>query len=108
MATYCDVLIPNPDYPSLQPEGMRFTEACRRTDKDWKCRTEEAVQDVLGKWTALQPKVVKYFQLLKDDHSEYAHEQFGVTDSLLYYMAKFVKNYENNKNVWVPKVKRST
>jgi hypothetical protein len=33
-------------------------------------------------------------------HSEYAHQQFEGTDSLLYYMAKFVECYSSNKNVW--------
>ena len=108
MATYCDVLIPRPDYPTLQPEGMAFTDACKRTDKSWKWRTEEAVQDVLEKWTKLQPKVMTYFEILENDHSGYAIKQYHVTDRLLYYMAKFVKHYDNNKNVWAFKVKRST
>lgn len=108
MVRYCDILIPGPDYGSLQPEGKAFTDACKRTIKNETCRTEEGVQDVLRKWTELQPKVVTYFELLKHDHSAYAHEQFEVTDSMLYYMAKFVERYSGNKNVWAPRVKRST
>jgi hypothetical protein len=108
MATYCDSLIPQPDYPSLQPEGKAFSDACMRTMKNWTWRSAESVQEVLRTWTELQPKVVKYFDILNDDNSGYGIEQYKVTRSLLRYMAKFVKRYSGNKNVWAPKVKRST
>lgn len=101
MAKYGEALIPIDAYPTLDPERLAFTDACRRTDQSWKWRTERAVQDVLEKWTKLRPKVETYFLLLGPDHSGYALEQHLLMRSLYQNMAKFVERYKDNKNVWV-------
>ena len=108
MVHCCNRLIPQPDYPSLKPEIESFTAACNLTLKNRTFRTAEGVDDVLITWTQLQSKLQNYELLLKKDRSHYAHEQLESTDSVLYYMAKFVSNYKDKKNVWAPRVKRST
>lgn len=108
MVDCCNRLIPQPNYPSLKPEIEAFTAACNLTLKHRTFRTAEGVDDVLITWTQLQPKLQNYELLLQKDRSHYAHEQLESTDSVLYYMTKFVSNYKDKKNVWAPRVKRST
>jgi hypothetical protein len=104
----CDKLIPQPDYPSLKPEIEVFTAACNLTVKNRTFRTAEGVDDVLITWTQLEPKLKKYKLFCQKDRSEYAHEQFHIIDIVEYWMEKFVSNYKDKKNVWAPRVKRST
>lgn len=108
MVDCCNRLIPQPDYPSLKPEIEAFTAACNLTLKNRTFRSAQGVDDVLITWTQLEPKLQNYELLLKKDRSHNAHEQLEPTDSVLYYMAKFVSNYKGKKNVWETKVKRST
>jgi hypothetical protein len=105
---YCDTLIPQPDYPSLKPEIEAFTAACNLTCKNRTFRTAEGVDDVLITWTQLEPKLKKYMLFCQEGRSEYAHVQFRNIDIVQYWMEKFVNHYSNKKNVWAPKVKRST